>query len=184
MSTRAPTKETWRDWFEWEEGYDFENDEVTLDVLLESLQGYLKDEERVTADNIRYWQKIGVLPRPIKRWHDGATRALYPRWAAMETIFELLELQRRGYTLQQIKTRLHAWVFSLKRDDPLGIRENVAAIARKYEDLLETEVAEIELRFTATDGRERSYIYPASGNSPVVVDLHNHRPDRSEDTER
>jgi len=35
---------------------------------------------RISESTLRAREAEGILPRPIRRWRDGATRALYPSW--------------------------------------------------------------------------------------------------------
>jgi len=62
--------------------------------------------ERVGRDadesDLRYWESIGVLPKPIRRWHNGATRALYPA-SYIVGIWNIRRLQANGLPLEQIR---------------------------------------------------------------------------------
>jgi len=35
---------------------------------------------RISESTLRVREAEGILPRPMRRWRDGATRALYPSW--------------------------------------------------------------------------------------------------------
>ncbi|MDQ2636811.1 MAG: hypothetical protein M3Y83_08055 [Actinomycetota bacterium] len=59
----------------------------------------------VSARDLIFWESEGVLPRPPKRWHQGATRAVYPPWAAYYVV-ALRLLQREGRSLAEIGEEL------------------------------------------------------------------------------
>ena len=150
-------QETWADWFP-----DAPEEALgTIDDLLGTLEDRKKQPEdpKVTADNIRYWQKAGILPAPIKRWHDGATRAIYPTIFAVVVIWELLELKRLGYTLQQIAPRIRAYGKTLLYRDPLNIRDDIIHLARGYEGISERTITAMEIKFIDADGRHQTYYY-------------------------
>ncbi len=57
--------------------------------------------------DLRYWESLGLLPRPVRRRHGGATRALYPRWVA-QLVFQLRYFQDQGLTLAELPDRMRA----------------------------------------------------------------------------
>jgi len=67
----------------------------------------------VRENDLRFWEARGVLPRPWRKWRDGAARALYPAWYPV-LVRELRRLQRDGYPLAEIGPRLREYL----RTDP------------------------------------------------------------------
>lgn len=61
--------------------------------------------KKTDENDLRYWEKIGVLPHPVRKWHNGATRALYPSWM-VTLIFQLRLYQEIGYRLEELPSRL------------------------------------------------------------------------------
>jgi DNA-binding transcriptional MerR regulator len=96
MPTTTGAKETWRDWFPDAPEPDrlFTRDEV--------LEFAARDGTKVTTSNIRYWEALGIIPRPIRRWHGDAVHAVYPIWVA-NLLRQVRTFQREGYNLRQIK---------------------------------------------------------------------------------
>lgn len=143
-------------WAEWFPNTD-EDQQGTIDELLAYLARI--DAPDVTADNIRYWQKARIIPSPVKRWHDGATRGVYPITSAALVIQELLELKRLGYTLDQIGARLRAYALSMGSSDPLGIREEITDVAHQYGRIQQSTITAVQIRFIDADGRDQTYHY-------------------------
>ncbi|MDP9363481.1 MAG: hypothetical protein M3Q10_04495 [Chloroflexota bacterium] len=73
--------------------------------LLEELR-----DRGVEVDDVAlvFWEKSGVLPRPMRRWRDGAPRALYPRHA-IDAVAHLRQLQAAGRSLDEIAPIMRAW---------------------------------------------------------------------------
>jgi DNA-binding transcriptional MerR regulator len=102
-----------------------------------------------------FWEKTGILPRPVRRWRDGAPRALYPPWA-VDAIVHLRNLQAHGRTLDQIAPLMTAHrLASVVWQDPFGpamtdARSALLAYARALElDILAIEG--ITIRYNGTD---------------------------------
>lgn len=146
-------RQTWRDWLPDTDPAD----EVTIEELVESLP--MMWGTKVTADMIRYWQKADVLPVPVKRWHNGATRAMYPREPALELIHDLLYLQQAGYTLNDIAGRLRLYLEGMDREDPIEARPAVQTIADHYEKATGIPATEIFVRITDAGGKTLAYSY-------------------------
>ena len=85
------THETWRDWVPpgWPQPHD--DDLITRDEVLRRAKGLGAD---INPRTFQSWEAIGILPRPVRRWHDGAVRALYPPWMVDLTV--LAHHKRRG----------------------------------------------------------------------------------------
>jgi DNA-binding transcriptional MerR regulator len=106
-------RETWREWLP----FDLNGktiDLLTRDEIVAELQQHGVD---VSQDNIRSWEHLGILPQGERRWHDGATRTLYPS-VLVHTITYLRSLQAIGFPLDVIRPEL-------QRDLALRIREHV-----------------------------------------------------------
>ncbi len=102
-STETPTKarrELWSDWLPGEPSPDAQL--LTLPDLLQRLRD---QGVKIHPHDIRHWQAEGVLPYPVKRWHNAATRAFYPE-EAVDVIRYLRQLQAEGYSLAESRWRL------------------------------------------------------------------------------
>jgi len=82
MPTAAPAKpkpETWLDLLARERAPAPETASLlTREEVIDQLQAQGIDVNKVA---LVYWEKSGILPRAVRRWRDGAPRALYPAWA-------------------------------------------------------------------------------------------------------
>jgi hypothetical protein len=56
----------------------------------------------LTVNELRYLEAQGVVPRPVRQWHHGAVRALYPSWVCQLITWVRL-YQRNRYPLDQIR---------------------------------------------------------------------------------
>ena|GEM_PF-2353794 len=99
MPTPTGPKETWRDWVPDAPEPDrlFTRDEV---IALAA-----RDGTKVTVSDLRYWEALGITPRPIRRQHNGAVRALYPIWVVW-LLREVRKFQREGDNLRHIKHQI------------------------------------------------------------------------------
>jgi DNA-binding transcriptional MerR regulator len=89
----------------------------TREEILDMLRDRSVDVNEVT---LVFWEKSGILPRPLRRWRDGAPRALYPPWA-VDAIAHLRDLQGQGRTLEQIAPLMQSWKLSpIVWGDPVG----------------------------------------------------------------
>lgn len=105
MASEAPAKpkhETWLDWLS--PGQAEPRPLITREELVERVR-----ELGVKAGpgDIRFWESEGILPRAVKRWHNGATRALYPNWMPY-VVVSLRDHQANGVPLSEIAERLRA----------------------------------------------------------------------------
>ncbi len=164
MPAEAPPKakrETWADWLATD--HPAARDYVTLEELLTLLPQEVAVND-VDARDLRHWQMNGILPYPKRTWHKGAVRALFPRQAALLTIFELRDLQRRGYALRQIGERLRVFVGAIYKSDPHDLAPIMVATARKHEDLIKRSVKRAEVSFIDEDDRNWTYVYIIPSN--------------------
>lgn len=120
--TEGRKRETWQDW----QAPDAPEPTwlQTRAELLETLEARRVDPP-VTESDLRYWEYRGLLPAPIRQWHHGATRAVYPLWVT-ELVADLRFLQAVGHPLAQIGPALRAEATRLSRIPDKA--EHVAAI--------------------------------------------------------
>ncbi len=116
MPTQAATKPKRETWLDLLPDDAPEPSLITRDELIGTLKDRGVDINEVT---LVYWEKSGVLPRPVRRWNTGAPRAMYPIYA-IDTISYLRGLQAEGRTLDQIAPLVRAWALNvIKWHDPL-----------------------------------------------------------------
>ncbi len=118
-STGKTNGQTWRDLLP-EEARDIPAaDLFTRAQLSEALA---RVNIKVSPEDLRYWEREGILPRGVRQWHDGASRSVYPGWYA-NLIFHLRKLQQRGYTLEQIRRRIeaHARLLTATASDSIDV---------------------------------------------------------------
>jgi hypothetical protein len=102
---RAPVnKETWRDWMATEEGLE-EGELLSRTHLLNAL--VIFHGIPMKAPTLVEWEQLGLLPRPIRKHHKGATRALYPGWIIPLVVF-IYEQRRHGVLRDDIKAKIDA----------------------------------------------------------------------------
>lgn len=157
------SKSSWRDWLP--EGYpEPPNDQlITRAELLERLRGIFRTN--LSEKRLQLWEAAGVLPGPVRRWHNGATRALYPRWVVY--VAAIAELDRPGDLSMEAlaeKTRAltrqaihyydsHTWdVMQGHLPDALG------EVADHYEAAMGERPAVAEVRIRREDGQSL-YVY-------------------------
>ncbi len=102
MPTETPTKkrETWRDFAGESPPW------LTRDELLARLRD---DGVDVSARTLAYWESQSVVPRPVRRWVDGAPRVFYPE-LAVGAVAYLRNLQKEGLNLRAIRPYMEAWI--------------------------------------------------------------------------
>jgi len=124
----------------------------TREEVLGSLQDRGVDVNEVT---LVYWEKAGILPRPIRRHRDNAPRALYPPWA-VDAIEHLRDLQAQGRTLDQIKPLMQAHkLAAVMWQDPIaGPKTDARTALLAYAQALDIDILAIEgitIRYNGTD---------------------------------
>src|SRR5688572_13396519 len=70
-----PEQETWRDWLPSDDPDP--TDLLTREDVIAEVQ---RRGHGLTVNELRYLEAQGVLPRPVRQWHQGAVHALYPPW--------------------------------------------------------------------------------------------------------
>jgi len=156
-------KETWLDWIR---AVDPEFDEssisyITLDELLEACDDvFTTPEQKIDAVTIRYWQREGLLPYPVKRWHNGATRSLYPQGTAVQLLLQIRVLQKKGYTLEQIAPRLRGHLAMLYDPTPLELRPTIIEAANRRASFTGRPIREVIVTFVDEGGWRVEYPFP------------------------
>jgi|GEM_PF-5641475 len=90
---------------------------LTRDELVEELTARGVD---VDVGSLVWWEKSGTLPRPVRRWRDGAPRALYPGYA-IDAVKTLRSMQAKGRTLEEIRPIMQAWaLYPTQGHDPFA----------------------------------------------------------------
>ncbi|MDP9470571.1 MAG: hypothetical protein M3Q71_07875 [Chloroflexota bacterium] len=177
-TTPKAKPETWLDWLP---AGAPEPELLSRDEVLARLQERGVD---VSSSDLRYWEYAGVLPRPIRRWHQGATRAVYPGFA-VPLIADIRRRQRSRVPLDQIGPQIRergrfmvalsvggdpstdeglARLFAAMdhalddaRPTPALIDE-VGRLVERRERLTGIPIKHVELR--VTDARGKSVTYP------------------------
>ena len=179
---------TWRDWLP--KGAPEPDDLLTREEVLDRLRSWSVE---ATVNDLRYWEYEGILPRAVKRQHDGAVRAVYPEWFP-HLVRHLRDLQAEGLTLNQITPRLRtharltlaieqASMSTLARDravrippwakqpEDIQLGFDVAAALEKVADahakFRGVPVARIEVHVIGTDGRATKYPMPIAAAESI-----------------
>lgn len=114
METQTKLKrETWRDWLPPGVPEPQDDELIDRDELLRRVN--LRGND-VTPRTLRLWESLGMTPGPVRKWHDGAVRALYPVWC--ERLVELAAFGRR----------MHADTDEIRKNG----RDHLPWIAREY----------------------------------------------------
>jgi hypothetical protein len=105
---KAPPKETWRDWLPPDAPTAVSQPDrlLTREEIADRLAAV---GVTVTPDDMRYWERQGVLPRGVRQRHEGATRSVYPPWFVF-LVWGLREFQHDRVPLKQASRRLR-WLF-------------------------------------------------------------------------
>lgn len=127
--TDKPQRENWREWVP----DASEPRLITRGQVLDYL-ARLKTQPPVTANDLRYWEGLGVLPQPIRRRHEGATRALYPLWY-VPLVRQLRLFQLAGFTLDALPERMRAQARLLSERPGRAPSENEAPVPDKLREL-------------------------------------------------
>ena len=96
------TRETWADWVDGDEPPDGE--QLTRAQFIDRLRERGVD---VSESKLVHWERAGALPRPVRRWRDGAPHAWYPPWLVLLAA-RIPDLQADGLELREIGPQLRA----------------------------------------------------------------------------
>ncbi len=176
-----PNQETWLDWL----GPDGQepNELFTRAAVVDRANALIGPRGKpVGQGDLQLWEKIGVLPRPIRRRRGDAQYALYPDWAAY-LVRQVRQLQREGYSLEEIKPRLRAyarmmlWYGRRETDHEIAsskalgpespedialwpvLVEELERLSRWWAHLQGVAVDHIEVHVIGTNGRATKYPY-------------------------
>lgn len=130
-TTSKPKRETWLDWLPSDAPDPLEL--ITRQELARRVSDRGFD---VTNEKIGYWEKQGVLPLPVRRWHEGATRALYPSWME-DVVIRAIGLRERGESTSGIRQSTRDLTVTLGSKKQLDVTEvfkaeDVNRAAREY----------------------------------------------------
>ena len=96
----SKVKKTWRDWMDPESPQP--ETLLTRGELLEQIRA---NGVEISERTLQLWEAAGIMPGPIRHWHDGAVRALYAPWVV--DIADTANLGRSmGYSLEEIALRM------------------------------------------------------------------------------
>lgn len=162
-STDTPTtsRETWRDWL----GPDEPDPEelFTRDEMAAMASGV----DLITGDDLRYWEYQGVIPRSIRKWHDGKARAVYPGWYVY-LARNVRQLQRQGLSLAEIgpeirkygKHFLNMGSAAQPLEIPSDVQAGINALAQRLADRANSSVSSIEVSIALSDGSGTLFVIP------------------------
>jgi len=148
--TTTSKRETWTDWFPDSEP------RLTFHELDDHIRSMGLDP--VAPSAMRFWQKQGLVPYPVRRRRDNAQYALYPS-VALAVVERIRNLQRAGLSLEQIRPLIRGMVATWNESDPLGIRDALMDAAIKQAEQGGVTIAHVTLTFTDTTGIDTSYQY-------------------------
>jgi len=190
---KKPNQATWRDWLP--PGSPDPKVLLTREQIIETLRDFNSDGESkakrtpysaklvaslsVTVNEMRYLEAQGVLPRPVRQWHEGAVRAVYPSWVALLVGWVRI-FQLRGFGLSEIRPWIRANAAAIAQGItpkdapsqvaemalPAVVRRELQRLAQRHERLTGSTVTGIAVSITTADGQTTSY-HIDSGNDNV-----------------
>jgi len=119
---------TWRDW---QPTGTPDPDELLTRVEFVSCMNDLGIDVDVRA--LLYWERLGTLPRGVRKRVNKATYVFYPRWL-MRSVARLRRLQGSGMSLDQIGPRLR----EMAADDCQMSDEDLAWVSTQRDRILDT----------------------------------------------
>lgn len=169
MTAIAETnRETWEDWIDPAQ-YPALHQLVTRDELVKRANTF--GAKKVTANDLRYWENIGVIPKSIKKRHEGATRAVYPTWMLL-VVMMLRSMQEAGSSLDEVRDAIRAnyrknadiaavydriqGLFSDQQAFAINAKDFPLAatiIGRRFREIDSTQVSRVEIKIVGHDGR-------------------------------
>lgn len=154
--------ETWRDWLP--EGTPDPEELFTRDELLVEMRA---SGLEVSESDLRFWERVAVLPKPVRQGHKGATRAVYPWWY-VPLVQRLRELQGEGERLESIRPLIRTRAQIAISDDtgshpnqgtltPGSLAEEIRRFAHAVESVTGVPQIRAELVLRSQDGAKRRY---------------------------
>jgi len=117
-----PPREDWRQWLP--AGVPEPSTITRAELLTEVRRHGIAVSER----ELRYWESLHALPRPVRKFRNGAMQATYPWWHD-EVVAELLQLRGRSRSWDEIGARLRqSFKAFATRTTPAPWKPNVPAI--------------------------------------------------------
>ncbi len=101
LEATAPAN-PWHDWMPEGGSAPDPGDMISREELIDRLQA---DGITVTPRQLHYWETEGALPKPVKRSHTGAIRAVYPTWV-LPLVPRVQALRQQGVPLREIGSQL------------------------------------------------------------------------------
>ncbi len=138
---------------------------ITRDELLKRVRNLGVQVHPRTLQSI---EKLGLCPRPIRRWHKGAVRALYASWAV--DIVVRAQYHSRNHTpLELAKADMRDLVMNTSShhaDSAVSLFDALRTIARYYGHLNDgTDIEKMRITYVMSDGNEvtHRYVFPEKG---------------------
>lgn len=194
MPTAETTKtrrESWIDWVPPEGREDALLDAEPLLTRAELVAELRRGGDDVSARDLVYWQSVGAIPYPVKRQHQGAPHAFYPKWF-VGTVHQLKSLQQQGYKLREIGPLLRGDMYhrfmpraltpqqeqqrakrvAKRALSPLmeELNPRIRSLARIHERLHGGQIPHAEVRLIDDQGKDHTYLF-LTGDQPEADPL-------------
>ncbi len=165
--------ETWRSWMP--PGTPEPEPLLTRVELLDRLHSEGID---VSETSLVYWEKEGILPRAVRRWHGGKPATLYPEWL-IPAVNTVRIMQDRGESLAEIRATIRSiYRLPLSEDEQIArntaydaalkaLIEPLAALVQQWEHWSNQELESVRILLRTTDGAEVKYNF-----DPIVQRVH------------
>ena len=150
-------RETWIDWVP--SGWLGPADEelITRDELLSRVKALGVE---IHPRTLQILENQGLVPRPVRRWHNGAVRALYAPWVA-DLALRAYARRRGRWPLDKARADVRDYVkgaiYINKMDtDQLVSRDFLAhlrELASRHAERTGTPIHSSEIRFLDADGQ-------------------------------
>lgn len=161
LESAKPSKETWQDWIPSEPGWFGPTDEelITRDELLERVEEL---GVKIHPRTLQQLESQGLMPRPVRRWHDGAVRALYAPWV-VDLAIRAQERRRGKWPLDKaqadVREAAKQAIFTYGMDKwggrgiPMEFLIQLKELADRQTTRSGTAIPSAEIRFLDADGR-------------------------------
>jgi hypothetical protein len=186
MTTDAPAKSKRETWLDWQPPDAPEPEQLlTKGQLLDELR---KMGEHIPERTLNHWQSLGMIPRPVRRWHAGKPASFYAEWV-VEAVVRARDMRRDGSRPADIGRSLRSWVVGqvssdrhinvddtlrLGAHDDLHLRRDDSPAAAAYATALATALDAIK---ALADARERWTGVPVHRARLQLFDEHGQRDD-------
>jgi len=94
MTKRENKRATEDDWRVWQAEDAPDPPLLTRTEVLALVERWKVVQPPVDERTLRYWEKQGLVPRPMRSYHAGATRSRYPSWVA--DLIAIIRLEQRA----------------------------------------------------------------------------------------